>query len=114
MTAIKFAAALATIAALGVAGTASAIEFESNGKSVEVSYHDLDLSKKSDQRILNVRIKRAAAKVCPTSDATAAIAKCQQVAAAHVRNSVELAVAKAQSGERFADMGKEKPVGAGN
>src|SRR3546814_14659673 len=47
MIAIKFAAA---IAAMGAAGTASAIEFESNGKSVEVSYHDLDLSKTSDQR----------------------------------------------------------------
>src|SRR3546814_10721892 len=46
MIAIKFAAA---IAAMGAAGTASSIEFESNGKSVEVSYHDLDLSKTSDQ-----------------------------------------------------------------
>ncbi|WP_313806329.1 UrcA family protein [Sphingobium sp.] len=114
MTAIKFAAAFAAIAALGAAGSASAIEFESNGKSVEVSYHDLDLSKKGDQRLLDARIKRAAEKVCPTSDSSAAIRKCQQVAAAHVRSSVELAIAKAQSGERYADMGKEKPVGAGN
>ncbi|APL94515.1 UrcA family protein [Sphingobium indicum] len=111
MIAIKFAAA---IAAMGAAGTASAIEFESNGKSVEVSYHDLDLSKTSDQRVLNARIRRAAAKVCPLNDNTAAFEKCQQVAAAHVRGAVELAIAKAGNGERFADRGKEKPVGAGN
>lgn len=106
MIAIKFTAALAAMAAMAAAGTASAIEFESNGKSVEVSYHDLDLSKTSDQRVLNARIRRAAAKVCPLNDTTAAIEKCQQVAAAHVRGAVDLAVAKAQNGERFADLSK--------
>ena len=114
MIAVKFAPVFAAVALLGAAGTASATGFESNGKSVEVSYHDLDLSKKDDQRVLNARIKRAAAKVCPTTDTTAAIKKCQQVATAHVRGSVELAVARAQNGERYADMGKEKPVGVGN
>ena len=105
MIAVKFAPVFAAVALLGAAGTASATEFESNGK---------DLSKKDDQRVLNARIKRAAAKVCPTTDTTAAIKKCQQVATAHVRGSVELAVARAQNGERYADMGKEKPVGVGN
>lgn len=114
MTAIKFAATLAAFAVLGTAGAASATMFESNGKSVEVSYHDLDLSTKSGQRALNGRIKRAAEKVCPGNDTTAAIKKCQQVAAAHVRSSVELAIARAQNGERYADLSKEKPVGAGN
>lgn len=112
MNAVKLIAAFAMVAA-GTAA-ASATEFESNGKSVEVSYHDLDLSKKSDQRALNGRIKRAAEKVCPTNDTSAAIKKCQAVAAAHVRSSVELAIAKAQNGERYADMGKDKPLGAGN
>lgn len=111
MNAIKLIAAFAMVAA----GTAaSATEFESNGKTVEVSYHDLDLSKKSDQRVLNSRIKRATEKVCPTNDIGAAVKKCQAVAAAHVRNSVELAIAKAQNGERYADMGKEKPLGVAN
>jgi hypothetical protein len=45
---------------------------------------------------------------------TAAIAKCQRQAAAHVRSNVELAIAKAQGAQRYADLGKEKPVGAGN
>ena len=112
MTAIKFATVLTMIAALGAAGAASATEFESNGKSVEVRYQDLDLSKKADQRALNARIKRAAAKVCTTGESSAAIRKCQAVAAAHVRSEVELAIAKAQNGERYADARKDKPAGA--
>lgn len=114
MTAIKLIAALASIAALGTAGAASAIAFESNGKTVEVRYQDLDLSQKAGQRALNGRISRAAEKVCAGNDSSSAMKKCQRVAAAHVRESVELAIANAQNGARFADMGKEKPLAAGN
>lgn len=112
MKAINFIAAVAAIATLGIAGAASASEFVSNGKTAEVRYHDLDLTKKSDQRALNARINRAAAKVCADSGTSAVFKKCQAVAAAHVRKPVELAIAKAQNGERYAEMGTEKPIGA--
>ncbi|AEG47842.1 hypothetical protein Sphch_0140 [Sphingobium chlorophenolicum L-1] len=105
---------IAVAALLGAAGTASAVEFESNGKTAEVRYNDLDLSSAKGQNVLKGRIWRAAWKVCEHGATSAEIKKCQSVAAAHVRSSVELAIAKAQSGERFAEMGKEKPVGAGN
>ncbi|UZW55412.1 UrcA family protein [Sphingobium sp. JS3065] len=105
---------IAVAALLGVAGTASAEEFESNGKTAEVRYHDLDLSSVKGQRALKGRIWRAAWKVCEHGATSAEIKKCQSVAAAHVRGSVELAIAKAGSGARFADKGKEKPVVAGN
>jgi UrcA family protein len=114
MTIAKIIAALATVAALGTAAGASAAAFESNGKTVEVRYHDLDLSQPKGQRALNGRINRAAANVCAEYKMTAAIAKCQRQAAAHVRSNVELAIAKAQGAQRYADLGKEKPVGAGN
>jgi len=114
MIAFKFAPAFAAIVALGAAGAASATEFQSNGKTVEVNYHDLDLSSAKGQNMLKGRIWRAAWKVCAEGATSAEMKKCQSVAAAHVRSSVELAVAKAQSGERYADMNKEKPVGLGN
>ena len=45
--------ALASAAALmGTAAVANNIPFESNGRTVEVDYKDLDLSKKADQRTL--------------------------------------------------------------
>lgn len=104
---------LAAIAAVAVAGTASATTFESNGHSTEVRYHDLDLSKKADQHKLNARIKRAAAKVCPSQDSNEA-KRCQAVAVAHVRAPIEAAIAKAngQGGAVYAEKGESKPVGA--
>lgn len=118
MTAIKIiAASLAAMASLGSAA-ASAAEFESNGRSVEVRYRDLDLSSRSGQRALNYRINRAAQQVCSGQEVSSMEKKCQKLAVAHVRRSVELAVAKAapKSGqsERLAAMGKEKPAGAGD
>lgn len=114
MTNAKMIAAFATLAALGSAGVANAAEFESNGKTVEVRYHDLDLSQAKGQRALNGRINRAAANVCADYKVTAAVQKCQRQAAAHVRKDVELAIAKSQGTARYADLGKDKPVGAGN
>ncbi|PJG47280.1 UrcA family protein [Sphingobium sp. LB126] len=105
---------IAAAALLGVAGTASAVEFQSNGKTADVRYHDLDLSSAKGQNALKWRIWRAAWKVCKHGTRDSEIKECQSVAAAHVRSSVELAIAKANNGERYADMAKDKPLGAGN
>ncbi len=114
MIVVKMIAAASTAALLGVAATASAAEFESNGKTSEVRYQDLDLSSAKGQNALKGRIWSAAWKVCQNGATSAEIRKCQSVAAAHVRSNVELAIAKANNGERYADMGKDKPLGAGN
>lgn len=114
MTATTFIAALAAVAALGTAGAASATEFESNGKTFEVHYGDLDLSQKAGQRALNARVKRAAAKVCPADASATAVKKCQIAAIAHVRASMDSAIARAETGDRLAGMSKEKAVGAAN
>ncbi|KXU29414.1 UrcA family protein [Sphingobium sp. 22B] len=105
---------IAAAALMSVATMASAAEFESNGKTVEVNYRDLDLSSAKGQNALKWRIWRAAWNTCKHGVRSSDIKECQTVAAAHVRSSVELAIAKAGSGARFADMDKEKPVGAGN
>ncbi|WP_176590344.1 UrcA family protein [Sphingobium sp. EM0848] len=114
MIVAKMIAAASAAALLGVAATATAAEFESNGKIAEVRYHDLDLSSAKGQNALKGRIWRAAWKVCEHGTTSAEVKKCQSVAAAHVRSNVELAIAKANNGERYADMGKDKPLGAGN
>ena len=110
MIAMKF---LAAVAAVAVAGTASATSFESNGRSREVRYHDLDLSKKGDQRKLNARIKRAAANVCATQDSNDA-KRCQAAAMAHVRAPIDAAIARAngQGNAVYAQKGEGKPAGA--
>lgn len=105
---------IAAAALLGISTMASAVEFESNGKTTEVSYRDLDLSSDKGQHALKARIWRAAWKVCEHGTTSAEIKKCQSVAAAQVRTSVELAIAKANNSERYADLGKDKIVGAGN
>jgi UrcA family protein len=112
MIVAKMIAAASAAALLGV--TANAAEFESNGRTADVRYGDLDLSSAKGQNVLKGRIWRAAWKVCEHGATSAEIKKCQSVAAAHVRSSVELAIAKANNGERYADMGKDKPLGAGN
>ena len=115
MTATKILAAMSAAALLGAAGTANATSFESNGRTTEVRYHDLDLTKEAGQRALNARIKRAAAKVCPAQNSNEA-KKCQTVAIANLRAPVNAAIAKAQSRsqERFAQASEEKVPGAGN
>jgi len=77
MIAFKFAPAFAAIVALGAAGAASATEFQSNGKTVEVNYHDLDLSSAKGQNMLKGRIWRAAWKVCADGATSAEMKKCQ-------------------------------------
>ena len=61
-------AALGSFALIATAGSASAGEFISNGRTSEVRHGDLNLSKASDQRELRQRISRAANQVCKSTD----------------------------------------------
>ena len=108
-------AALSATLFMGAAAQASAIPFESNGRTVEVRYGDLDLSKKSGQRELTARVHRAAVKVCP-GRTMKDLRACQIAAVDHVREPMAIAIAKAQGGDasRFAEVGKDKVPGAGN
>lgn len=108
-------AALTAAVLMSAAAQASVIPFESNGRTVDVRYDDLDLSKKEDQRALTLRIRRAAAKVCP-GRTVQDVRSCQLVALDHVREPVATAIAKAQSQDanRFAEAPKDKVPGAGN
>ena len=108
-------ATLSAIALTGAAAQASVIPFESNGRTVEVRYDDLDLSKKDDQRALTLRVRRAAAKVCP-GRTVQDVRSCQISAIDHVREPVAIAIAKAQTQDasRYAEVGKDKVPGAGH
>lgn len=112
----KYLALLPFLAAAAVAGTAaqaSSEEFLSNGRTMEVRYKDLDLSKEADRRQLDARIRRAAVRVCPDRTLRGARA-CQLSAIDNVRAPIEAAIAKAnaRSGAAFADAGTDQPVNA--
>lgn len=100
---LKFIAALGATALLTVAGTASAEEFVSNGRTFEVRYHDLDLSQKADQKVLDGRIYRAASRVCDTYKDLGLLSACRSQAIEHVKAPIAAAIAKAETGERYAD-----------
>ena len=108
-------AALSATVLMGAAAQASVIPFESNGRTIDVRYDDLDLSKKSGQQELNARIRRAAVKVCP-GRTMQDLRSCQIAAVDHVREPVAIAIAKAQGQDasRFVEVGKDKVPGAGN
>lgn len=108
-------AALTATVLMSAGAQASFIPFESNGRTVEVRYDDLDLTKTADQRALTQRIRRAAVKVCP-GRTLQDVRSCQIAALDHVREPIATAIAKAQTGDasRFADVGKDKVPGAGN
>lgn len=112
MTALPKILALLAVAA-GVSAPAAADEFLSNGRTTAVRYQDLDLSKDTDQRELEARIRRAAVKVCPDRTLRGSRA-CQLLAIEHVRAPIYAAIAKAKGtpGPAFADKGEVKPVGA--
>lgn len=107
--------ALTAAVLMSAAAQASVIPFESNGRTVEVRYDDLDLSKAADQRALTLRIRRAAVKVCP-GRTLQDVRSCQIAALDHVREPIATAIARAkgQDANRFADVGKDKVPGAGN
>lgn len=102
---IKSLSALSAAAALALgAGAASATDFESNGKTMDVHHGDLDLSRPADQARLKARIARAVARTCAEYQGGAA-AKCRRLAVAQVRVPVETAIARASTPERFAAAG---------
>ena len=110
----KIAAALASAALLASAGisagAASAQEFDSNGRTTGVYHGDLDLTKAAHQQQLRSRIARAASRVCSSMDLQAQQA-CKAKAIAHVEAPISAAIARAETGERYADAGKTvRPV----
>ncbi|GGZ05262.1 UrcA family protein [Novosphingobium colocasiae] len=62
--------AIATIAAALVAAAAPSFAAEPAGKSIAVSFKDLDLSSAEGQRTLEHRIDKAARSVCGMDDVT--------------------------------------------
>lgn len=109
----KIAAAFATVTLIATAGAASAEPFESNGRRAEVYHGDLNLAKADHQKQLRSRISRAASRVCATTD-LAAMTACRSKAIAHVSAPVNAAIARAETGERYADAGKEVRALTGN
>ncbi len=112
----KFAAAtaLTSIALIGAAGSASAQDFQSNGRTTQVYHGDLDLSKPEQQAQLRSRVARAANRVCSSIDLTAMTA-CKKLAIAHVDTPVNAAIARADTGEHYASAagnGKQRALNA--
>jgi len=97
-------AALGSFALIATAGSASAGEFISNGRTNEVPHGNLNMSKASDQRELRQRISRAANQVCKSTDYATKQA-CKTQAVAHVEAPVNAAIARAETSERYADAG---------
>lgn len=107
MLTIKNAFALTAFAALAATGSAaSAGEFQSNGRTTEVRFGDLDLSKAEGRKQLQQRINRAASRVCSSSSMAEASA-CRKLAIANIKAPVEAAIARAKTGERYADAGHD-------
>ncbi|CAM5541093.1 UrcA family protein [Sphingobium scionense] len=98
----KIITALGAAALLAGSGIASAEEFKSNGRTTQVRFGDLNLTRHADQQQLRSRIARAANKVCATSD-LAAMSACRSAAIAHVEAPIATAIARAASSERYAD-----------
>ncbi|WP_022681121.1 UrcA family protein [Sphingobium bisphenolivorans] len=113
MTIVTKLVAAGACALMSSTALANSIPFESNGRTVEVSYQGLDLSKKADQRELTLRVRRAAVKVCPAPTVSASRA-CQLSALDNVRAPLAAAIASAQAREasRFAEVDKDKAPAA--
>lgn len=109
----KFAAAAASVALLATAGVASAQDFVSNGRTSAVYHGDLDLSQATGQQQLRSRIARAAGRVCSSMDLATQQA-CKAKALAQVQAPVSAAIARAETGERYADASKEMRPVVGN
>ena len=101
-------AALAAAAAL-IAGTpAFAGTFQSNGRTAEVRYGDLDLTQAADRQALNKRLRKAATQVCATSDVREMMA-CREKALDNVAQPTSAVIARAETKARYADA---SPTGA--
>ncbi|AYO77843.1 MULTISPECIES: UrcA family protein [Sphingobium] len=104
ITALSAAAAL-----LAGSGIASAEEFTSNGRTTEVRFGDLDLTRHADQQELRTRISRAASRVCFSTDINT-MSACRAAAIAQVEAPIATAIARAQTNERYADAKDARPV----
>lgn len=104
---------VSTLGILSVAASADVIPFQSNGRTADVGYQDLDLAKKADQQELKARIRRAAVKVCPARTVQES-RSCQLVAIDHVREPLARAFARAQGENHFAEVGGAALPQAGN
>ncbi|WIA55020.1 UrcA family protein [Sphingobium sp. WTD-1] len=105
----KIITTLSAAALLAGSGIASAQDFKSNGRTTQVRFGDLDLTRYADQQQLRSRISRAAGKVCSTSD-LAAYTACRSAAIAQVEAPIATAIARAQTNERYADAKDARPV----
>ena len=94
--------ALTAIASLAIAGSANAGEFESNGRTAIVRYNDINLAEAAGQKELQRRIRAASVRVCTSSDRLMMQA-CTEKARDHVKAPVANAIARATTGERYAD-----------
>lgn len=103
------AATLTSIALIGSSGIASAQEFHSNGRTTQVYHGDLDLSKPDQRATLHSRIARAASRVCSSADLVAQ-QTCKAQAIAHVDAPVNAAIARADTGERYAEAGNRRAL----
>jgi UrcA family protein len=102
MFATKTLIALTAIASLAAVGNANAGEFESNGRTSVVRYHDINLADAGGQKELERRIRVATKQVCTSPD-SATMQACRKVALDQVKAPVARAIARAATGERYAD-----------
>lgn len=102
MFATKTLIALTAIASLAAAGSANAGEFQSNGRTSIVRYHDINLADAAGQKELERRIRIASKQVCAHPD-TATMQSCRNAALDNVEAPVARAIARAATGERYAD-----------
>lgn len=101
----RFTATLAATACFAAAVPAFAETFESNGRTAEVRFADLDLSQADGQQELRQRITRAANKVCVERDLNQQAA-CAARARANVKAKTDAVIARAETNQRYADAGK--------
>ena len=98
---------IAGIFAATIASSAFAASSEPQGVTREVHFGGLNLANAEGEAMLNERITRAVRQICgqrvfaPLQDAMAQ-RECYRKAFASARPQVELAVAKARSGNRYA------------
>ena len=110
---IKGIAAAFAAAAL-ISGTPAFAEpFASNGRTAEVRFADLDLTKSDDRRELNRRLYRAASRVCSSTDSRE-VTRCREGALRNIKQPVAAALARAETRARYADASRNAKVMVGN
>lgn len=98
--------AIAAASLIAVAGVANAAEFVSNGQTTEVRHGDLRLNTASGQKELDRRVKAAAGRVCQIGTLEERM-HCRKLAVANVQAPVAAAIARAETGERYAEAGAD-------